>query len=341
MDSNNLLFVGGRKKLLQTAISMLDSTEMKVSTSVCGEHIPSLVAENHAAIVLFFDYKNTSQEKACIGAIQSRFYGQALQVLAVVSGQRHLAATITAGVNDYLLDSSMEQELLFRIKLAQDRFQSRTIAHEELQFFRGAAKKEEELTARILDQHMVLKEAFENIEAMNQELETTNRKLERVARYDILSGLLNRVSLFTAFDTEIARTTRSESPLSGIMMDIDNFKSINDMLGHLYGDRVIAEVGKRLRQALRRYDLAGRYGGEEFFTILPDTNLSQAYVIAERFRKNLQNEPVVNDGNVVDITASFGIAQYRQGETREMWIARADAYMYHAKQTGRNKVVTE
>ena len=170
-------------------------------------------------------------------------------------------------------------------------------------------------------------------------LEEANKRLEQVARYDTLSGLLNRASLLSAMDVEIERSVRSKTALSGIMMDIDNFKDINDSFGHLYGDHVISEIGRRLLQSLRKYDHAGRYGGEEFFIVLPNTTIEQAYVIAERFRRELQSQPIMHSGAELAVTASFGIAQFQVGETRVMWLGRADKLMYLAKQAGRNRVV--
>jgi diguanylate cyclase (GGDEF)-like protein len=101
---------------------------------------------------------------------------------------------------------------------------------------------------------------------------------------------------------------------------------------------VIAEIGRRLENMLRKYDLAGRYGGEEFFVILPNTTQHQAYMIAERFRKRMAENPFDLSGKSVVITASFGIAEFRNTETRESWMSRCDTQLYRAKTSGRNRV---
>lgn len=273
--------------------------------------------------------------------LRSDFYGCPIQIIILGAHEDWLEQATDAGVDDFLVAPINGLEFQYRVRAAAIRLRTQLRLLEERDFFRRAAKQEEELSSRILDQHMILKQAFQNIEHLNRELEDTNARLEKVARYDILSGLLNRMSLFGVIDMEIERTMRTKMPLSGIMVDIDNFKQINDEHGHLAGDQVISEIGKRLRNHLRKYDQAGRYGGEEFFVVLPNTNLHQAYIIAERFRHGLAERAVVLDETEVRITASFGIAEYRHGETRESWIARSDRNMYVAKQSGRNRVVAE
>ena len=242
------------------------------------------------------------------------------------------------GADDVFVMSSDRNDTVTRILGAVLRLRAQIRVFGNLDFFVKAAKQEEELSSRILDQHMVLKETLQNVESANQELEETNKHLERIVRLDTLSGLLNRASLFASMDTEIERSLRTSSALSGMMIDIDNFKMINDTYGHLHGDRVIAEVGRRLTDMLRKYDLAGRYGGEEFFVILPNTTLQQAYLTAERFRKRLERDPIDFSGDSVVVTASLGIGEYRKAETREGWISRCDAQMYRAKAAGKNQV---
>ncbi|HEQ71553.1 MAG TPA: GGDEF domain-containing protein, partial [Spirochaetia bacterium] len=201
--------------------------------------------------------------------------------------------------------------------------------------------QEEQLSSKILDQNIFLKKAFQAVAKENKELKKLKKELEKIAMYDTLSGLLNRLSLFNRLDIEIERAMRAMFPLSGIMLDIDHFKLINDNFGHQCGDLVIREIGERLRNQLRKYDYAGRYGGEEFFIILPNTNLSQAETIGERFRKEIEKSKFICGDEEIAITVSLGISQYRASESREKWIDRADKAMYKAKQMGRNCVCTE
>ena len=224
--------------------------------------------------------------------IRNTFFQEPVQIIAFVSDTQKARTALEFGADDFLEKPFTDEELKSRFRSAIFRLRSQIRIIGERNFFKKAVKQEEELSSKILDQHLLLKEAFHNIEGINQELEKTNRKLQQVARFDILSGLMNRASIFNAMDTEIERSVRTHSPMSGIMMDIDNFKEINDKFGHLHGDHVIAEIGQRLKSLLRKYDLAGRYGGEEFFVILPNTNIQQAYLITERFRQQYGGEPI-------------------------------------------------
>jgi diguanylate cyclase (GGDEF)-like protein len=123
------------------------------------------------------------------------------------------------------------------------------------------------------------------------------------------------------------------------MVDIDRFKNINDNFGHQCGDMVIREIGARLSAGLRKYDYAGRYGGEEFFVVLSNSSEDQAMRIAERFRRDMEECRLECGGETIAITVSIGVARYVPGESQESWIERADRAMYQAKQGGRNKIM--
>jgi diguanylate cyclase (GGDEF)-like protein len=245
------------------------------------------------------------------------------------------------GIDDILVRPVSIEALEIRVYVAAKMLKAREELVKEREFFRKAVKQEEELSSKVLDQNLSLKKAYQDIEILNQKLAKANEELERLARYDNLSGLLNRLNLFSIMDVEIERALRSEIPLCGIMMDIDYFKKINDTYGHPCGDIVIREIGFRLRKDLRKYDYAGRYGGEEFFIVLPNTTLDEAKQIAERFRKKLCTLPIHCESQELKVTASLGVAKFRHGESREEWLSRADKAMYMAKETGRNRVEVE
>ena len=139
-------------------------------------------------------------------------------------------------------------------------------------------------------------------------------------------------------DVEIDRSIRTGLPLAGVMFDLDHFKEINDNYGHQHGDETIRAIGRKLLGVMRKYDNAGRYGGEEFFILLPNTRSEQAVMIAERFRKELEGLTVEYLDNTIQVSASFGVAEFAPGESRESWINRTDKAMYQAKQEGRNRV---
>jgi diguanylate cyclase (GGDEF)-like protein len=250
-------------------------------------------------------------------------------------------SALDAGGDDFLIKPVDEPEMYVRLRAAAIRLRHQTDLHHEREFYRRAVKQEEELSSRVLDQNLHLRKAYEEVAGLNRQLERVNQELERVARVDVLSGLMNRMSLFDSLDVEIERSMRSGLPLCGIMVDIDHFKDVNDTYGHTCGDKVIRALGAVFRQELRKYDYAGRYGGEEFFVALPNSSLNQASMFGERVRSNLEELSVDCDDGSVTISVSMGIAKFRRGESRDMWISRADRAMYVAKQKGRNRIEIE
>src|SRR5208337_2344765 len=120
---------------------------------------------------------------------------------------------------------------------------------------------------------------------------------------DDLTGMYNRRHILTRFSEEFEQGKRMNTNFSCIMADIDQFKAVNDQYGHLAGDEVLKEISRRFKSIIRAYDVAGRYGGEEFLIILPDTNLEQAWHFAERVRMMVKEQPAVN----VPVTVSLGV----------------------------------
>jgi diguanylate cyclase (GGDEF)-like protein len=275
--------------------------------------------------------------------LRKRNYNQPVQIIVISkkNSVTNITTVVEAGGDDFIAKPVEPEEFVSRIEAAGIRLQKQISLFREREFYKHAVKQEEELSSRILNQNLYLKRAYQDMINVNRELEKTNSELEKIAKYDYLSGLLSRMNLFAVLDIEIDRAIRTKSPLSGIMMDIDNFKRINDNYGHQVGDEVIKDIGRKLMGELRKYDHAGRYGGEEFFIVLPNTDIEQALAMGERMRKELEKDPLRFDDYEIQITASLGIAQFREGETRESWINRADRAMYLAKEKGRNKVISD
>ena len=265
-----------------------------------------------------------------------------VQILALTAGKaaEEIRQSVEAGVNDFIRAPFDPIELQARTRAAQIRWETQETLVKEREFYRIAVAEEERLSSLVLDQNRHLKDAYEKIRRLNEELEKANKELEQIAAFDSLSGLLNRRSLFTRISIEIERSIRLDVPLTGLMIDIDRFKSINDNFGHQCGDMVIREIGGRLLAGLRKYDYAGRYGGEEFFVVLSNSNEEQALSIAERFRKDMEEARFSCGAERVGVTVSIGSAVYVPGESQESWIERADRAMYQAKQSGRNQTFT-
>jgi diguanylate cyclase (GGDEF)-like protein len=164
---------------------------------------------------------------------------------------------------------------------------------------------------------------------------------ESAALYDRLTGLYRREVVLDALAREIRRASRTRQPLAVIMLDVDKFKQINDTLGHQVGDRVLAEIGRRLADAGRAVDWLGRYGGEEFVAVLASTTRAGALQAAERLRSAVSALPIATGRTARTITLSAGLAAYEgqdEWPTTEQIIGAADAALYRAKNGGRDRV---
>jgi len=174
------------------------------------------------------------------------------------------------------------------------------------------------------------------VKARTQELEEKNTELEVLYVTDSLTNLYNRRKIDDALIAEAARAKRYHEPLSLIMLDIDHFKQINDLYGHLNGDKALVTISDILLKQSRTSDVCGRWGGEEFVIICPSTSLEDVGVVAEKLRKAIETTAIPEVGN---ITASFGLAQLGDDFDIEQFIQNADDAMYAAKKQGRNCVV--
>lgn len=160
-------------------------------------------------------------------------------------------------------------------------------------------------------------------------------ELTRLAGTDALTGVWNRRHGGTLLAAELAQARLHGLPLSALMVDIDHFKPINDIYGHQTGDRVLAEIARRMLEAVRGTDVVARWGGEEFVIMLRDCGLEESMAIAEKIRTQIANTPFRHVGTV---TVSIGAAELRPDEDLDPWLARADAALYDAKRAGRNVV---
>ena len=168
------------------------------------------------------------------------------------------------------------------------------------------------------------------------ESEIANQKLTRLASIDRLTGLYNRGEIESILRKELLQKRMPDEPLSAIMIDLDNFKSVNDIFGHAAGDDVLQRSAKIIYNAIRRSDSAGRWGGEEFFIILPGTSLANAKIVAERIRSAFAAGCVLP--NKRSVTGSFGVAQFPDNGDYMKFYHQLDHALYQAKQNGKNCV---
>jgi two-component system cell cycle response regulator len=175
--------------------------------------------------------------------------------------------------------------------------------------------------------------------AMQHELERKNSDLQRLAYHDTLTGLFNRRAILARLNEWLLIVRRYGGRLSIAMLDLDNFKQVNDTFGHRVGDRVLADIANLLQRSVRQTDFCGRYGGEEFLVILPQTDAAGAAIMAERMRSAVEDTPIhTPPAHTLNITASFGAAECCEGDDEDLLIGRADAALYRAKDKGRNRV---
>ena len=163
--------------------------------------------------------------------------------------------------------------------------------------------------------------------------------VQRQAITDDLTGLVNRRRFLEVLEGEVELVGRLDRGLAIVLIDLDDFKSVNDRFGHHAGDRVLEAFGSLLREHVRDVDLAARLGGEEFALLLPEVAVSDAVLVAERLRTSLAKGPIAEaEGSALSSTASFGVAQYLPGDSGEDLLRLADDALYRAKGDGKNRV---
>ncbi|MBS0298511.1 MAG: diguanylate cyclase [Proteobacteria bacterium] len=171
------------------------------------------------------------------------------------------------------------------------------------------------------------------------QLETELQEMGEKVHEDHLTGILNRRGLDNAFDRETSRSIRHKTPLCFALLDIDNFKQLNDTHGHKVGDDALVYLVESVKDTTRPEDVVSRYGGEEFVILLPNTSLEEAVQILSRIRRNLTKKFFLHENKRLLITFSAGVAQLRTGESQESIYKRADEAMYRAKRSGKNQIL--
>ena len=177
-----------------------------------------------------------------------------------------------------------------------------------------------------------------DVASNKRQLQAANLNLQALSRTDRLTQLNNRGYWEEMLNKEFARFKRYGGVSSLIMFDIDHFKKVNDTYGHQAGDKVIQTVAQTLRNNLRNTDIGGRYGGEEFGVILPDTNVDGAKIFAERLRTTVESLPVQHEDKEIRFTISLGIAELAADcPNAKHWIEQSDKALYESKHAGRNR----
>jgi polar amino acid transport system substrate-binding protein len=184
--------------------------------------------------------------------------------------------------------------------------------------------------------HFTVRRMYKRLQETNLLLENKHRELKTISEQDRLTEVFNRVKLESVLSSELSRSQRYDNPLVLMILDIDFFKKVNDEHGHLIGDQVLMSFAEVVSGVLRKIDVFGRWGGEEFLVICPQTDINNSTFIAKKILEKVRNHDFPNE---LHITCSIGICEYKKGETENSFVERADRALYKAKREGRNQFV--
>ena len=198
----------------------------------------------------------------------------------------------------------------------------------------------QELEARVRAM-LRIKRLQDELDQKNRELEVANKRLRKLSITDGLTELYNHRHVHQLLRDEFERSARTEEPVAVAMLDLDRFKNINDTYGHPTGDVILYETARILKETAREIDMVGRYGGEEFIAILPNTDEEEAGRFAERVRHAVEGHLYRDEANEIRMTVSSGVASFPAPgvDSPEALLKRADDALYVAKESGRNRVV--
>lgn len=319
-----------------TTLSLLEKQD-KLLHIVEGITIPSFVIDKNHIV--------THWNQACAnmtGVPAAEVIGTRQQWRAFYASERPVMA-------DLIVDEVIEDMVVrhyggkyFRSKIIEGAFE----AEDFFPHFGEAGKWLYFTAAPLRDSNGQIIGAIETLQDVSdrRKAELALKESERLYRElsitDGLTRLYNSRYFFGRAREEIERCNRYASPLSLILMDVDNFKNFNDTYGHIDGDRVLAELADVIREGIRGVDSAYRYGGEEFIVLFPETEPREAAIVAERIRQTFEQTAFSpKDGVCVNVTISIGGGSYHQGEDLTSFVKRIDGAMYEAKRLGRNRVV--
>jgi diguanylate cyclase len=237
-------------------------------------------------------------------------------------------------------------------------------AHDNTGRFAGHLKEFTDETARPLSQEIFgasvrviadqARRSGEELARVQVRLQDSEAQVKRMAEdlaqirsevyVDALSGLFNRRRFDSALESLVAKASSDNEPFSMLLIDIDEFKGINDRHGHVFGDQVIQCVSQAIKASVKGRDIAARYGGDEFAVLLPETALAGATTVAEYIRRIIERRRLsdyIGEGETVTVTVSVGLATLGAGETGQSLLRRADKALYQAKKNGRNQVIAD
>lgn len=256
------------------------------------------------------------------------------------SDQRHLDDIIEDLLADPRYTGHPLQEALTRLwEQSRDHLtRLERIAHISDGFQRMARDQSASIQQRYDRELRRLEKAVRISDRYQQMMRELNNSLQDASTRDHLTGLANRRMLVEQLKMETQRAERQGHSYTLAMLDVDHFKQVNDLYGHDTGDRVLTEVAAAMQRALREYDLCGRWGGEEFLILLPQTTITESRTVIERVQESVRVHamPGMETGQAVIITVSIGLTEHRRGESFSETVNRADNALLKAKRAGRD-----
>lgn len=319
------------------ALEVLHNDLAIEDSAIIGRPFPSLVAESSLHKALSFLEELKGRRRAFDWEFDFNMDGNLSLIhcagLAIRDELLILVSLSNCGVHG-----------LFEAIMCKDGDQSafaRRITKDQADFIRGQPGENRQIYDELTRLNNDLVTLQRELAKKNAELERLNAEVRRLSIMDELTGIFNRRGFFEIGQREVDRAKRTRAPLSVIMFDLDHFKRVNDIHGHAAGDKMLAEVVARCARRLRKSDLIGRYGGEEFAVLLPEASLEGAIGVAESLRRAVAEEPVIVGEVSLDQTISLGVATMNAGTSGlDELLAQADMALYRAKESGRNRYCT-
>jgi len=340
-SSARILVTDDNPLALSAATRLLESAGYEVLSAINGEQTLQLVEEHHPDMMLL-DVVLPDIEGTEICRRLKADARTADIFIIILSGSRtgsdEQSQAMEDGADGYIARPVTNRELLARV---QSYLRIKTAEQRTKEY----ARRLEEEVAERKETEVKLRQAIGEVESITRELRQLLAREELLARTDGLTGLCNHRHFFELATREFHVAVRYRRPLAFIMFDMDNFKQINDALGHAVGDKMLMTVAQTASAQVRASDVLARYGGDEFIVMLPHTSVRQAFPVAERIRASVAAilvDALCDDKAPLAVTLSIGIAETRLDpvdENVECVIQRADKALYAAKQSGRNRTV--
>lgn len=315
-------------------VSVLNALRTLISNTISNDYIIEIAESGEEALEIFQEIQAEGNELCVVISdfIMPNLRGDELLVRIHELSPESVKIMLTGQSSLQGIKRAINEANLYRfIEKPFDNSDMMLTLRSALHSFR----QERELELRNRELEMANAHLEHLVAERTSELVEKNKQLEKLSITDRLTGLNNRLKLDQVIDEEFARCRLEFGRFALILLDIDKFKSINDTYGHAVGDMVLIEFANLLVDGIRSEDVAGRWGGEEFLIICPNTELKDAAGLAEHLRNKVAEHsfPVIQNR-----TSSFGVSEFRKGDTIAAMLNRADSALYRAKENGRNRV---